>query len=77
MGWVGGESEVVEDVADEVGLADVREDGAGSSAGTGEDVVEIRRWRSEALHERHAPVSAPARAEDVFCQRAISVTNKR
>ena len=35
------ESAVVEDVADEVGIADVREDGAGSSAGTGEDVVEV------------------------------------
>ena len=35
------ESAVVEDVADEVQIADVREDGAGSSAGTGEDVVEV------------------------------------
>ena len=33
LGWVGRESEVVEDVADEVRIADVREDGAGSSAG--------------------------------------------
>ena len=41
VGWVGWESEVVEDVADEVGIADVREDGAGTSAGTGEDVVEV------------------------------------
>ena len=39
VGWVGGESEVVEDVTDEVGIADVREDGAGSSAEAGEDVV--------------------------------------
>ena len=26
VGWVGGESEVVEDVTDELGIADVRED---------------------------------------------------
>jgi hypothetical protein len=34
VGWVGRESEVVEDVADEVRIADVREDGAGTSAGS-------------------------------------------
>ena len=64
VGWVGGESEVVEDVTDEVGIADVREDGAGSSAGTGEDVVEV-----DALDKRRrlgVPSAAPeaARARD-------------
>jgi hypothetical protein len=39
-------------VADEVGIADVCEDGAGSSAGTGEDVVEV-----DALDKR-SPVHA-------------------
>ncbi len=40
--WVGWKSKVPEDMAVGVGFADVREEGAGSSAGTGEDVVEVR-----------------------------------
>ena len=54
VGWVGGKSEVVKDMTDELGLAHVREEGAGAgaSAGTGEDVVEL-----DALDKR-SPVHA-------------------
>ena len=57
VGWVGWESEVVEDVTDELGIADVRENGAGTSAGTGEDVVEV-----DALDKRRHYVDVTIRS---------------
>ena len=71
VGWVGGESEVVEDVTDELGIADVREDGAGSSAGTGEDVVEVDALDKRSSAHRRYGLRRGTSATSSTCRRAL------
>ena len=72
VGWVDWESEVVEDVADEVGIADVREDGAGTSAGTGENVVEV-----DALDKRSPVHAAGPRREESGAEAGVRAARVR